>query len=121
MEGIRKYKMPIKIALLMIFLSYFASITFFTHTHVINGVTIVHSHPFAEDNEGKPLHEHTGAEIQLINTISTFFSTSIVVLAVLLLLPVAKVRIIYARQKWFATYNYTQGVVSLRAPPFFTV
>ena len=30
----------------VLFVSYLVSITFFAHIHVVNGVTIVHSHPF---------------------------------------------------------------------------
>ena len=30
----------------VLFISYMAGITLFTHSHVVNWVTIVHSHPF---------------------------------------------------------------------------
>ena len=33
------------------FISYMAGITLFTHSHVVNGVTIVHSHPFKKGSE----------------------------------------------------------------------
>ncbi len=35
-----------KVFLPVLFISYMAGITLFTHSHVVNGVTIVHSHPF---------------------------------------------------------------------------
>ncbi len=34
----------------VLFISYMAGITLFTHSHVVNGVTIVHSHPFKKDS-----------------------------------------------------------------------
>jgi hypothetical protein len=39
----------------VLFISYMAGITLFTHSHVVNGVTIVHSHPFKKGGE----HSHT--------------------------------------------------------------
>ena len=38
--NITRYFLPI------LFVSYLVSFTFFAHVHVVNGVTIVHSHPF---------------------------------------------------------------------------
>ena len=45
----------IHLFLLALFLSYYGSITFFSHYHVVNGVTIVHSHFFCghADADGK--------------------------------------------------------------------
>lgn len=111
----------LKIIFSVIFLLYFSSITFFTHSHVINGVTIVHSHPFAEDNEGKPLHQHTGAEIQLINILSVFFSAAVIISIIALLLPplikvVTHTGYIY---KLFSCIRVGQS--RLRPPPSFIV
>lgn len=47
----------------VLFISYMAGITLFTHSHVVNGVTIVHSHPFKKGGE----HSHTTVEFQLIH------------------------------------------------------
>lgn len=44
----------------------------FTHVHIINGVTIVHSHPY--DNNPTD-HKHTGAELQLLQQLSTIQQT----------------------------------------------
>lgn len=58
-----KKNIGIRIFFLALFLSYFADITFFTHTHIINGVTIVHSHYFhgssAKQKEGAAGHQHS--------------------------------------------------------------
>ncbi len=44
------------------FMAYFCSITLFSHVHIINGVTIVHSHPFKQG--------HTHSQEQAINLFS---------------------------------------------------
>ena len=51
----------IHLFLLALFLSYYGSITFFSHYHVVNGVTIVHSHFFCghADTDGKADHTHS--------------------------------------------------------------
>ena len=53
------------IALLSIFLLYWAGITFFTHSHVVNGVVIVHSHPFNTE------HSHTATSLETIFFLSS--------------------------------------------------
>ena len=53
--------------MLVLFLSYQAGFSLFTHTHIIDGVKIVHSHPYAGDN-----HVHTDAQIFAISHISAF-------------------------------------------------
>ncbi len=52
----------------VLFISYMSGITLFTHSHVVNGVTIVHSHPFKKGTE----HQHTTHEVQLIHYLSHF-------------------------------------------------
>jgi len=53
--------------LLFLFLGYYSSITFFTHSHIINGVTIVHSHPFNSDKKGDTsTSPHKGKELVVI-------------------------------------------------------
>lgn len=58
--------------LLALFLSYYANITFFQHGHVVNGVTIVHSHIHQKDHQKLPSGGHTVAELSLIYTNSLF-------------------------------------------------
>jgi len=62
----------IKSFFLLLFINYMASISFFTHSHVVNGVTIVHSHPYPL-GEGGTDHEHTGTQLQLIEMLSVFY------------------------------------------------
>ncbi len=49
----------LKLFLPLIFIAYLGGITLFTHSHVVNGVIIVHSHPF------KGEHQHTEVEWKL--------------------------------------------------------
>lgn len=114
----KKVKTVFKIILPVIFITYFASITFFTHTHIVNGVTIVHSHPYQQGDGGSPVHEHTGSEIQLIHTLSTFFSSGLIFLAIILgFLSSGKV-ILRPKLILSLFQNHTQGLSRLRPPPF---
>ena len=46
----------------VLFISYMAGITLFTHSHVVNGVTIVHSHPFKKGGEHSPYDSRVSAD-----------------------------------------------------------
>ncbi|HEY3391028.1 MAG TPA: hypothetical protein VGK38_15725 [Prolixibacteraceae bacterium] len=60
-----------RLLLLFLFLGYYGSITFFTHSHIINGVTIVHSHPFNSDRGGSPSNsQHSDKELLVIQLLS---------------------------------------------------
>ncbi|MGL4292724.1 MAG: hypothetical protein ACRCSQ_04005 [Bacteroidales bacterium] len=59
--------------LLGLFAGYLTCIFGFTHVHIIDGVRIVHSHPYSADHEQK---SHTSAELVLLADISNFISTS---------------------------------------------
>ena len=55
----QKYRLA-GMALLLVFASYWCGITLFTHSHVVNGVIVVHSHPF------KAGHTHTDTQLETI-------------------------------------------------------
>lgn len=55
----QKYRLA-GMVLLLVFASYWCGITLFTHSHVVNGVIVVHSHPF------KAGHTHTDAQLETI-------------------------------------------------------
>ncbi len=62
--------------LLILFLGYYGSITLFTHTHIINGITIVHSHPFNSGTKENPIkHQHTENGFLLIQFLSHFLAS----------------------------------------------
>lgn len=52
----------------VIFILYLGEIISFTHVHIVNGVTIVHSHP-SQDKDGQ--HKHSLQELQLFHSLST--------------------------------------------------
>ena len=97
----------------VLFISYMAGITLFTHSHVVNGVTIVHSHPFKKDSP----HSHTTVEFQLIHLLNHVVTTG----AGIFFLSFQFIAYLLYTLSWRpdrAGYcSSVVGVVSLRAPP----
>lgn len=59
--------------LLLIFASYYANVTLCNHYHVVDGVTIVHSHFHTSDHTSDPVSSnHTDNELTLINELQNF-------------------------------------------------
>ena len=52
--------------LLVLFVGYCSEIVAFLHVHIVNGVTVVHSHPSSH----KETHQHSYVELQLYHVIS---------------------------------------------------
>ena len=65
---LRKY---LKWILPIIFIGYFGIVSLFEHTHIVNGVIIVHSHPFESLPDGAT-HHHTANQLQLFYFLSHF-------------------------------------------------
>lgn len=108
----------LKIIFLMIFVCYAGSVSFFFHSHIINGVTIVHSHPYKADEKGNPTHTHTVSEIQLIRNLSSWYSIGKITVTFTFkaLQPYYITETVYRAESiitGFANYFYL-----LRAPPF---
>jgi hypothetical protein len=74
--------------LIVLFAFYYVSICFFYHSHILNGVTIVHSHIHSKAHA--QTGTHSDSELNLISTLSSFLSlkagASFVELEVFLLL-----------------------------------
>lgn len=68
-----KLKYIVKIVPLIIFVAYLTGISFFAHTHTVNNVAVVHSHPFSTSEN----HQHSTASFQLISAISHFVSCAL--------------------------------------------
>ncbi|MBF6628232.1 MAG: hypothetical protein ITG04_06955 [Proteiniphilum sp.] len=68
----RKHLILLKWFFLLLFSMYVSGISLFTHRHVINNVTYVHSHPFKRGETTQ--HEHTGKQICLLDQL---FKTTI--------------------------------------------
>lgn len=51
----------------LLFFFYFSDISFFGHSHVIEGVVVVHSHPFSSET-----HDHSQKELDTISFLTAF-------------------------------------------------
>ncbi|MDR3141864.1 MAG: hypothetical protein LBU37_09100 [Tannerellaceae bacterium] len=61
--------------LMLMFATYYVDVTFFQHSHIINGVTIVHSH---FHNKAHPQSgTHSANELTMISTLSDFQSAGV--------------------------------------------
>ena len=114
-KGIGK---SLKILLLLLFLGYYGGITLFPHSHVINGITIIHSHPYKSDkSSNSPALPHTGKELLVIQLLSELITTafSLCIASLIIRTLLQEILVIPIR----SGYSKPGGnrVDSLRAPP----
>lgn len=95
----------------VLFISYMVGITLFTHSHVVNGVTIVHSHPFKIGSD----HSHTTVEFQLIHLLNHVLVTDSGLIPTFVV--AALLCILFIRPQIDPYHRSCPGVISLRAPP----
>ncbi|MEI6767155.1 MAG: hypothetical protein WCM76_16110 [Bacteroidota bacterium] len=104
--------------LLVLFLAYYGSITLFIHTHVNNGVTIVHSHPFISTTAKNPeKNRHSTNGLILIASLSQFVSSAASPAFSIGFEAIYLLSAVFLRgEQHFAMscYHYSRG---LRAPP----
>ena len=67
----RKFYRRTAFFLLTLFVSYWCGVTLFTHSHKVNGIVVVHSHPF------KAEHSHSSIQFETISFISSIVTTGI--------------------------------------------
>lgn len=98
--------------LLVLFVGYFAGITFFPHKHIINNQVVVHSHPFS----GSESHTHTTSAINLLVQLSGFATKLLAagISLVLYLITLSTVSKTYTNT--YTQSNY-QLAYFLRPPP----
>ncbi len=104
--------------LLTLFLGYYSSITFFTHSHIINGVTIVHSHPFNSNKSGDTsTSPHNSKELVIIQLLSEFFTTFFVFYSAIRLFRALlyKIPLLSTKEGYAEPGGYCTS--PLRAPP----
>ena len=99
---LEKLRNILKWFLPLLFIAYLGGITLFTHSHVVNGVIIVHSHPFKGE--------------------TIFFLSSFVASSLPAILFVASAFLILLRVLSVPAVEHTKCVrvrcgISLRAPP----
>lgn len=109
--GKRRYIVT-PLLLLMLFLAYQASITCFTHVHIVNGVMIVHSHPSPDKS-----HTHTTGQVISIALLSGVHTLEAEAQAEVVVSRPILYLLDYSANTFRAKAPYTQ-CVHLRAPPF---
>lgn len=115
MEGLRKY---LRIALPLLFISYLGCLIAFTHVHIVNGVTIVHSHPYQKNDDGTPKKEHNYAEFQLLHQLSTIQISGATFAQVLIAAFLATFCVLSTCPVYRITFVPSWGRFRFSAPPF---
>ncbi|OJU55026.1 MAG: hypothetical protein BGN96_12675 [Bacteroidales bacterium 45-6] len=115
----KRIKSFLKVALPALFIYYAASVSLFVHAHVINGVTIVHSHPYTKGSDGKPAHGHSGAQIELIHQLSSFFVPDQIVPSVTIGSFPQLLELVRPLFFCSASNGVVEGISRLRPPPTF--
>lgn len=114
MDTYRKY---LRTLLPALFIAYLGCIIAFTHIHIVNGVTIVHSHPYQKNDNGLPDHEHNYAEFQLLHQLSVLQIDGALFVAVLPLALFSVVRLLKNKPVEPEFLIPIRGNLYLRAPP----
>lgn len=108
----------IRCFLLILFLGYYISISSFTHTHIVNGIAIVHSHPYNPFSKDKPVnHQHSTNQLVVIYFLSHFLTTvSFLAFSIVLYRTVIRKYILIQKdEKFFDVFFISSN--GLRAPP----
>ena len=111
-----KIKKILSFLFVVLFMGYYANTTLFSHSHIISGATIVHSHVHTDSHHGTKSGNHTEQCITLIEQISHFdyfdFSCNFVSNISQYLLHESK----FVETTHWVVSSYLQNL-SLRAPP----
>ncbi|MBO5225945.1 MAG: hypothetical protein J6B46_06040 [Parabacteroides sp.] len=114
-ETIVKY---IKWILPILFVVYYSSVSLYTHVHIEDGVTIVHSHPFKNTEDGT-VHQHASlSEIQLYHGLSSVQVEDGAIHALQLNFHAIPIYDITENPVCPVYLDPVLGELSLRAPPF---
>lgn len=103
-------------ALLLLFVLYYSNITFFNHVHIINGVTISHSHLHTKGHHSTPLGNHSKSELTLIAHCSDLKSL-VAIPQHINFIPLLTLQREYAVAAVQRPYSENFRYVSLRGPP----
>lgn len=76
---IRKFKTVAGIILVLLYLGYLGSVTFFHHSHSVGDITVVHSHPHKSNNGNTHSgHDHSEYQLVLIHFLSVIITAGTV-------------------------------------------
>jgi hypothetical protein len=102
--------------MLAIFAAYFVSTNMFYHSHVVLGDTIVHSHPFKSDSNGKPIHSHNDKGYLTIQYLSCLLLSVIIFTLIRDGISLNSSELV-VKLKLNKVLSSSRLVYSLRAPP----
>lgn len=111
----QKSKQIIARILILVFALYYANICFFYHSHIINGVTIVHSH--FHNKEHAETGTHSQSQLTLISVLSAFHSLQAVSFTVVLAAFLTLLAVILQPVER-STFRSLLSCIPLRAPPY---
>lgn len=106
-----KLRHILKFFLPLLFLTYWGGVTLFTHSHVVNGVIIVHSHPF------KAGHQHTESQAETIFFLDHYVASSVPVLLVAVPCFCALLGLLVVARTSRLCLRRPDDGIRLRAPP----
>jgi hypothetical protein len=101
---------------LLLFLGFFGSITLFDHAHIVDGTTIVHSHPYKTNSHSIPLHSHSEKGYITIQLLSFLAYTFLFICFNFKTIPPLVGKIVL-KIKEGMTYHLIHYLYLLRAPP----
>jgi hypothetical protein len=110
----KKTRQIVGAILVAIFALYYANISLFYHSHIINGVTVIHSHFHGKAHEQTGTHSQS--ELTLISSLSSFQSPSVALFFVWAGVFLVQIGVIGLKP---VESIYCQTILSpsLRAPP----
>lgn len=112
-----KGKSVLKLFFIIIFVCYCISANFFTHTHVIDKITIVHSHLHKTDRSDQSTHDHTENQIHLIHVLSAFCSFNLFFAFLIFCAYIFGTTIYKAKAYIPDLESHSEGIFRLRPPP----
>ena len=114
MDKLRKY---LRILFPILFIVYLGNLIAFTHVHIVNGVTIVHSHHYQTNDDGTPAEEHTFAEFQLLHQLASVEISGTAFTQILLNITPDSCQLLDCQPVYPDYLVPFHGHLSLRAPP----
>lgn len=95
----------------LLFIIYWGGVTLCAHSHVVNGVIMVHSHPF------KANHQHTQAEAETILFLDHYTASSFPMLAPVVQCFFLLLGVLDIPRTVSLSLPLAAGGIRLRAPP----
>lgn len=118
--SLRKNRKIISLLLIIIYIFFFASANLQQHVHIVNGITISHSH-FSKDifpfSSNTPTHSHNSIEINLIHDLNIALFFILFISIIIGIVSQKPIKILPQREILIPLKTCLYNP-SLRAPPF---